>query len=205
MLKIPFGRLNSLLGILNACRLLALGRRTAAVIDRQSFDVVLVHSCQVMEAPPLLRWLRTPSLYYCQELHGRLYEPRVPRPGARRARLRGALDRVDPFRATCRSLLRRMDRVSIRSATRVASNSHFMRPQILSAYGRTADVCYPGVDCETFRPSGIPRERFVLSVGALTPPKGFDFVIRALGTVASADVDRLEALLKLSARDKRKE
>lgn len=188
MARSPLGRINPLLGLLNVARLDALARRTAALIDRQGFDVVLVHPCQVTQAPLLLRWLRTPALYYCHELPRRLYEPEVPRPYKVRGRLRRALDRVDPLQPGCEVLLRRLDRLSARRAARIATNSTYTRDNIVAAYGTLADVCYQGVDATRFRP--VPyggREPFVLSVGALTPAKGFDFIIEVVGTLPATE------------------
>lgn len=187
MARSPFGRINTMLGLLNVARLDALSRRIAAAIDRGGFDVVLVHPCQVTQAPLLLRWLRTPSLYYCHELPRAFYEQPITRPYAAQGCSRRALDAVDPLRAINRAAMRSVDRQSARRATRIVANSHVTRNNIAAAYGRTADVCSPGVDMDRFQPIAAAREPFVLSVGALTPAKGFDFVILALGTLP-ADV-----------------
>jgi glycosyltransferase involved in cell wall biosynthesis len=48
-------------------------------------------------------------------------------------------------------------------------------------YQVEAQVSYHGVDIEAFQPLGLARERFVLSVGSLTPMKGFDFLVQAVG------------------------
>jgi glycosyltransferase involved in cell wall biosynthesis len=187
MARSPFGRLNPLVGILNIARLDQLARQTARLIDEQGFDVVLVHPCQVTQAPLVLRWLRTPSLYYCHELPRRLYESPVPRPYEARDRLRRAIDRLDPLPPLIRATLRRLDRHSVRCATCIVVNSRLTRDNVALAYGRVADVCSPCVAADTFQPITVPREPFVLSVGALTPMKGFDFVIRAIGTLPAGE------------------
>jgi glycosyltransferase involved in cell wall biosynthesis len=53
----------------------------------------------------------------------------------------------------------------------------------LRSYGRNSFVSYLGVDTEIFKPLGIPKEDFVLSVGRLIPRKGFDFIVSSLGTI----------------------
>jgi len=63
----------------------------------------------------------------------------------------------------------------------VLVNSRFMAGTIREIYGVNAHVSYLGVDTEHFRPLGLERRRFVLSVGSLTPLKGFDFLVEALG------------------------
>jgi glycosyltransferase involved in cell wall biosynthesis len=57
----------------------------------------------------------------------------------------------------------------------------------MRVYGRTAELCRLG---PASRIRGCPerrRERLVLSVGALAPHKGFEFLIRALATLAASD------------------
>jgi glycosyltransferase involved in cell wall biosynthesis len=183
MARSPFGRLNPVLGLYNVGRLDVLARQCAALIDSQRFDVVLVHPCQVTHAPLVLRWLKTPTLYYCHEWPRKLYEPAPARPYGPRSRLRGAIDSVDPLRALNRVTMRWLDYACVQKSTAVATNSHYTQRNIANAYHRVAHVCFPGVDAIAFQPCHAEREFFVLSVGALTPAKGFDDLIRALGTL----------------------
>jgi glycosyltransferase involved in cell wall biosynthesis len=183
----PFGRLNPLLNIVDLKRLNDIAQETAKQIDDQNFDVVLVHPCQVTQTPLMLAWLRTPSLYYCHELPRRYYEPSIARPYQKRSQLRQAIDRVDILQPIFSTLMRHLDRRSARHATRIITNSRFTSTNASAIYRRNIDVCYQGVDTHAFQPSQAARENFVLSVGALTPTKGFDFVINALGTITSAE------------------
>jgi len=91
----------------------------------------------------------------------------------------GALRRFGTF--VLRRLLKPLDAGSVAAAGALFANSVFSHESILRAYGRSARVVYLGVDAEVFRPLGSARERFVLSVGALHPAKGFDFLVAALG------------------------
>jgi glycosyltransferase involved in cell wall biosynthesis len=50
-------------------------------------------------------------------------------------------------------------------------------------YGIFAHIGYLGVDCEHFRPASSGRRDFVMTVGALNPKKGFDFLIRSLAVL----------------------
>jgi type III pantothenate kinase len=68
----------------------------------------------------------------------------------------------------------------------VATNSRYTARRIRAVYGRSAQVCYLGVDANRFTPSVAPPATRVLSVGTLEPHKGFDFVIQALGTIRAA-------------------
>ena len=63
----PFGRLNQGIRAVDLLRLRRVQRYIARDVDRRRYDVVFVHNCQYGQAPTLLRFLRTPSVYYCQE------------------------------------------------------------------------------------------------------------------------------------------
>jgi glycosyltransferase involved in cell wall biosynthesis len=66
---------------------------------------------------------------------------------------------------------------------RVLCNSRYSRETILSAYGLDARVCYLGIDTEAFRPTGAPKEQFVVGLGSFAAIKGIDLAIRAIATV----------------------
>ena len=55
--------------------------------------------------------------------------------------------------------------------------------QYKEIYQVDAQVCYHGIDAEWFRPLPEEKQNFVLSVGSLTPLKGFDFLIEAVSRV----------------------
>jgi glycosyltransferase involved in cell wall biosynthesis len=135
---------------------------------------------------------RTPSVYYCQEALRLLYETMPPRPyddaaiGRRRL-----LNRVDPMPWIYRRRLRATDRASLRRADTVLVNSRFMARTIRDVYGVEAEVSHLGVDTGHFRPLGLDRRGFVLSVGSLTPLKGFDFLVEALARCPARDRPRL--------------
>lgn len=144
----------------------------ARAIDAARFDVVIVHPSQFTQAPFVLRGLRTPALYYCQEPLRAAYERGVTPPW---------------IRAVIRATLGRVDRRNLLAADMVAVNSRFSRERVLEIYGRAARVVYLGVNAERFRPRGVERERFVLTVAALHPLKGLDFLVDALARVLAAE------------------
>ena len=170
-------------------RLLRAVRRAAsaaaAEIDRGGFDVALVHPSQFTQAPYVLRWLRTPSLYYCQEPLRAAYEPRITSP-LKRLLIRPTLGRVD--------------RRNVRAAGLVVANSGYTRTRIATVYGVDSRVITPGVDPERFTPGSAPRGRYVLAVGALHPLKGFDFLVEALGEI---EEDQRPPLILVSDRARR--
>jgi glycosyltransferase involved in cell wall biosynthesis len=61
-----------------------------------------------------------------------------------------------------------------------------MKAAVSAIYGVKCRVNYLGVDSEFFRPDGSRRSDYLLSVGSLTPLKGFDFIIHALAEIPAA-------------------
>lgn len=179
----PIGRLNQGVRTLDLRRLDLLQRALAARVDAAGYDVVYVANCQLAAAPPLLRYLHTPSVYYCQEPPRQLYEPEVSRPGTELGELQRALNLFDPLPGWYRRTLGRLDRAATRAASLVLVNSHYSREALYRTYGLFAQVNYLGVDTDLFRPLGLPREGFVLSVGALNPRKGYAFLLRSLALI----------------------
>lgn len=178
----PFGRLNQLLRWRDLGRIEQLCHKIAGDIDRGGYDVCYIHPCMWTQAPAVIQFLRTPSVYHMHEPNRGLYEPEIARP-YEKSQLRSKLDRFDPLIGLYRGKLRQVDADNTRRAAVLLSNSKFTAANILRIYQKTAQVAYFGIDTTTFVPLGLPRENFVLSVGALRPNKGFDFLIQALGQI----------------------
>jgi glycosyltransferase involved in cell wall biosynthesis len=172
---------NDLLQLRDVRRLDEAGREIAARIDAASYDVVLASACQVMHTPSVLRFLRTPNIYYCHEPPRRFLQDECrPDAGPLTAyqRLRAAWH--VPAQRFVESALQRYDHQNFMAADSVITNSEFTASLILSYYGRPATVSYLGVDTNYFQPGDRSEPSYVLSVGALEHHKGFDFIVRAL-------------------------
>lgn len=181
--KSPIGRLNQLQRWRDVWRLDRLARIVAERIDAQGYDVVFAQPCIWTQAPYALRYLRTPSVYYCHEPPRALYEDKGYSAALGKG-WRSIVDQVDPLIRLYRSTAQRMDREATRAASLVLVNSKFSQNQIARIYEIAPILSYPGVDTNAFRPlSECMRENFVLSVGAIHPHKGFEFVIQALGSI----------------------
>ncbi|HKJ93322.1 MAG TPA: glycosyltransferase family 4 protein [Longimicrobiales bacterium] len=153
-------------------RVHAAARKLAAAIDDAACDVVLVHPSQFTQGPWVLRWLRTPTMYYCHEPLRAAYDPFVT---------------TAWMRLLIRASLGRIDRRNVRAAGRVLANSRFTAEAVRAIYDVPAAVAYPGIDAERFRPvNGIERQG-LLTVGALLRIKGLDFIVRALGRIPAAE------------------
>ena len=191
LFRSPFGRLNQLVRLIDLFRLQRVERRIAAEIDQGDYDVVLVHPCRYTQSPMVLRFLSTPSVYYCHEPLRRYHQPPIARSYYERSWGRRAFDRMDVLNWIYRTTLLRLDDASLKSAWRVLVNSHFTQDSVRRIYGVEPEVCYHGMDTGLFRPLGLGKEKMVLSVGALTPVKGFDFIVESLGLVPDGQRPKL--------------
>jgi glycosyltransferase involved in cell wall biosynthesis len=132
-----------------------------------------------VQAPEVLPWLRTPTLYYAPETmraHAEP-EPEFGRAHTLKARLtRAGLNPYERKRV-------RLNERDIQGADRVVTHSRFTASELRRVHGIAADVVPLGVDASDFTPAPVARERTVLAVGALHPLKGHQFVIDAIAAM----------------------
>jgi glycosyltransferase involved in cell wall biosynthesis len=186
----PFGMFDPLVRWQDVGRLDRAWRAVARELDAWKADVVLVHPCRHTQAPLVLNHLTAPSVYFCQEPPRALYEPgKESEAGGWVERLRALRHR--PLAAALARKLKAADRDACRSAGAVAVNSRFSAGVVRGIYGVEPEVVYLGVDGERFAPGEPARGDHVVSVGALSPLKGFDLVVDALALVPAAGRPRL--------------
>jgi glycosyltransferase involved in cell wall biosynthesis len=199
----PFGRLNPAVRIADLLRLRAAASYVAARIDAGHYDVGLVHPCQYSHAPWVLHFLRLPSVYYCHE-NNRLIREHTPfRPYQSSGQWQRTLTRIDPLSQLYFGLLAMLERKSLLSATRVLVNSRYIQRAVKRLYNVESAVCYPAVAVEKFRALGLPRGDFVVSVGGLSPLKGFDFIIKGLSRIPELHRPRLLLVHHMSIPEER--
>jgi glycosyltransferase involved in cell wall biosynthesis len=180
----PLGRLNQIQRWRDLQRLDRLAHQTAKVIDDGDYDIVFAQPCMWTQAPLILRYLKTPTIYYCHEPPRHLYEGPF-RSVEARMNLRTALDAIDPFIGLYQTTARRLDRSATRAARLVLVNSVFIRDRVRQIYGLEPTISYHGVDTAVFCPEpGSQTKPYVLSVGAIQPHKGFDFLVESLGQIS---------------------
>lgn len=179
----PFGRLHSVTSLIELWRLNRAYRTLAEHING-AFDVAIVHQCPYTSAPFLLRHLTIPSILWTGEPLRGIHEPKVVRPSSDRLLGRHAelVDNMDPFLALQHRVLSSVDRANARCASAVMTYSYYSREVLYRVYGVNASVNYLGVDTDVFVPLPIhKKQHMVLSLGHITPLKGHDFVIQAIG------------------------
>jgi len=183
----PLGRLNQLQRWRDLVRLETLAEQIASDIDDHNYDVVYVHPCMLTQAPFILKYLATPSVYHVHESLRMAYEPSIPRLYLNGG-WRKQVDKLDPFLAFYRRALIKHDKTSTLRASTLLANSSFTAANVNKIYGRSAEVGYFGVDSTIFRPlPSVKKGGFVLSVGTMRPHKGFDFLVEAIAKISFSD------------------
>lgn len=150
--------------------LIAAQRIMAEKINNGGYDVVFVHHCQITQAPSILKYLRPPRVYMCQEPMRFVYEAICK---SRKKYLSG-------------QLLSRIDARNIKAADLIIANSYYSRESILRCYGLDSYVNYLGVDTGRFKHLGKRKGNYILSVGRLDRTKGHRFLITAMNRIEAA-------------------
>lgn len=142
-------------------------------IDQTGFELVIVHPSRWTQAPFLLSFLRTKSVYFCQEPLRLAHDPIV--------------SRVDDLRLPNRvyELVNRtwrgwIDFVNTKSANFILANSRFSKKWIDTVYEAESSVCYLGVDVTLFRPKKLNKRYDVLFFGTPVEIEGYSLLTEAM-------------------------
>lgn len=148
-------------------KLYYLDKIIAREIDSNNFDFVFVHPSQFTHAPFVLRFLKTPNVYFCQEplriAHDPIFE--VPKDI-------NFIKKI--YEILIRSLRKKIDSSNIKHAKIVVTNCNYSKKNIKKAYDIEPYVCYPGVDTSVFRPLNIKKEYDLIFIGDTVWMEGYD-------------------------------
>lgn len=141
-------------------------RGIAKDIDNGKYDIAFIHASRLTQAPYVLRYLKTPSLYFCQEPLRMVYEY-----GLRMQ------DKVNYFKKAYeilnRVIRKKIDKENAIAADKIIANSDYTRHNILLAYGENASTCHLGVDATKFSPKKNEKRKWILYVGSKTWIDGY--------------------------------
>lgn len=168
-------------------------RSCAEEINRGDYDLAFVNTCRQFHTSPISRYLKIPAVLYLQEPCRGLYEPRPTLPWAAPAdggegfwrSLLGLRGRVREWARTEGLRVQvREEASSARACRMILVNSLFSRESVLRTYGLESKVCYLGIDTDLFRHQCLPREDFVVGLGAFITAKNIGIAIEALAQLA---------------------
>lgn len=155
-------------------KLKSLQKKIAGDIDLKKYDAVIVHPDMYTQAPYILRFLKTFSVYYSQEPYRIAYEHSM---------------RIDDnfplyvriFEHIKRYIIKVEDRKNVYNASRVVTSSMSVRERMIQAYNVFARVCPPGIDISIFKARGFRKQKNLLFVGSKSDPiDGYDLLEKAL-------------------------
>jgi glycosyltransferase involved in cell wall biosynthesis len=186
LLNFPFGRLNNVIRLYDLFQMYQHSRSIARIIESRSYDIFFAHPCMVTQGPVLLQQVNNlPSIYYCQEPPRAIHEERPARPYYKNdgSRWQATLNSIDPFLKLHNIVLQEVDRKNTRSADKVLVSSNFVRKIVNKIYKLEASLSHLGVDVQWFKVINAEKKNIILSVGSLTPLKGFDFLIKSVALI----------------------
>jgi glycosyltransferase involved in cell wall biosynthesis len=138
-------------------KLYGLHKKIANDIKLKNYDYVFVHPSKYTQAPFLLKFLEN-CIYYCQEPLRIVYDPLV-----------SDIYRIkfpkNMYEFINRRIRKWIDKENFKNARVVLSNSKFSKHTIEKSYGKSAEVCYLGVDENFFKPLDIKKTIDVLFIG----------------------------------------
>lgn len=145
-------------------------KKIAEEIDKEKFDVVIVHPDRFTQAPFLLRYLKTKKIYYCEEPLRIAYENYF--------QISETLSLMNKmYELYTRNYRKKIDRQNTQSADVILTNSSFIKEKVEHIYQRKATVCYLGVDTITFHSKNYLKKQFqLLFIGEPISVNGFDLL-----------------------------
>jgi glycosyltransferase involved in cell wall biosynthesis len=180
----PLGRLDQYQRWRDLGDLERLNRRIARQIDAGGYDVLFVNPCMYTYIPSLVQYTEIPTVYYLHEPFGPSSLRRFERPYIPKDNWRKVVDRFDPLIWLYQSTLGSVQKRGVQLTKRLLANSEYTRELIRSDFGVDSEFSPIGVDINGFRPMvDVVRENMVVSVGEMSPRKGFNFIIESLGEI----------------------
>lgn len=163
-------------------KLRTLAKQVANKMHSEGYDFVFLHHDKLIQSPYLPTYLQIPTFYYCAEPMRQFYDPPIIRAyGVDSISSRIQKAWYKPAERLANSVIKKQDWKNAQKATHLLTNSYFSAEAIWRAYHRPSQVVYLGVDTDKFRPLDLPRQNYVLSVGAISPMKCYDFLIESVG------------------------
>jgi glycosyltransferase involved in cell wall biosynthesis len=131
-----------------------------------------------------LQFVKVPTIYYLHEPFGQKFFRQYQRPYLKSSKKHEFLNFFDPLIKLYNQRLKVIQTKNVYATKRLLANSNFTKTQIKKLFGLDTQVSFCGVSSEEFHPiQGIEEGNNIISVGELSPRKGFDFIIESLSIV----------------------
>ena len=169
-----YGSLKPFIKYIQLMQIILLSKKIAQKIDSKNYNLVFLHPCQITQAPIILKYIKTKTVYYAHEPLREVYE-RFPE---KNVTFKERTNRIILF--FYKQIRKYLDRISIKKADLILCNSKFTQKNLHKIYDVKASVVYPGIDIQKFAPIIHIKINAVLSVGRLNIAKGHEFIIESL-------------------------
>lgn len=151
-------------------------KQLAKKIDSEDFDLVFVTHDEHLQAPWVLRYLKTKTVFLCQEPTRAFFEKFLD--------INPNLPLINRFYEKINRFFRKRTEIkNAQFATKIIANSNYSVESIFRAYGVTATPIYLGIDSKQFYPQRVKRQNQVLIVGNDEPQKGLRYAIDSLSLI----------------------
>lgn len=147
-----------------------LNRKIARGIDNKKYDIVMVSASKFIEAPFVMRFLKTPFVFYCHDPNYRIiYDPLLAIPKD--------LDPIRYLYEKLNRLIRKiLDKQNIKYASLCVAPSKFIGNLFFKTYNKEVKIVYYGVDTSLFKPKNIVKDIDIFYIGSHHPIDGYSLV-----------------------------
>lgn len=164
-----------------------LHHKIAQEIDQSDYDIVLVHTDTLTQAPFILQFLKTENVYFCLEPLRIAYEYGLKIPHNFPFFLK-------PYEILTRYHRKMIDQTNARAARNTLALSLFDREYMIHAYDLFPKVSYLGVNEKIFRPLSIAKKNQVFFLAEKLKLSGYDYAMQALEKIPKAIRPELKIL-----------
>lgn len=151
-------------------------KKIAHDIDSRQYDIALIHTDQLTQAPYVLRFLKTKKVYFCLEPLKIAYEY-----GLKISDNFSILNKT--YEAWNRYMRKRIDRENAMAADKTLTISYFGRELMIQAFDLYPGISYLGVNVKQFKNLRLSKKNQVLFIGQKLKMNGFDYAQEALNLI----------------------
>lgn len=150
-----------------------LHRKIAQDIDNKEYDIALIHTDKFTQAPFVLRFLKTKSVYFCLEPLKMVYEYGL--------RISDSISFPNKIYEACNRYVRRqIDRKNARASDFSIAISYFGRELMIQAFDLYPKISYLGVNTKQFKNLHIPKKNQILFIGQRLKINGYEYALEAI-------------------------
>lgn len=156
-----------------------LNREIASAIDRNKYDIVLVSASKYIEAPFIMRFLKTPFIFFLHDPFYRIiYDPML--------KISKDLDFIRyNYERLNRFVRKILDRQNINKANLCILPSRFIANIFYKTYKKPYKIVYYGVNTSSFKPKKIDKDIDIFYIGSDHPMDGYSFFLESVNIMKS--------------------